>query len=463
MTTYYPIAYTVPQYMDENGDPYSGAVLKAYRAGTTTNIVFSTDSAGSTTATSIALNSSGYPAISSNILIPFIAEAFKLMLYPTQAAADANTGAIWSVDNVPILANANAIRYLEYAADTGSADAYVIAPNPGITAYAAGQVVTLNPTNNNTGASTLTVNSLAGKSIKLTDGTDPYKNAMITTGIYTLIYDGTNFVLTNPSKQGDMVAEATIASSTTTDLASGLSHVVLISGTTAITSFGSNALTRDPIYYIRFSGILTLTHNATSLILPGGANITTAAGDTAVVKYEGSGNWRVLEYTRANGKAIVSAANVEDMPAGSVLQIVDGTYSTNEDLATTIPLDDSLPQSGEGNQVISLSITTTTAVSSLYLDFSAMGSIAATAVITAAIFSGNGADASFASCSQGGGVGLPVLVGVKGKFSVSPGTYTFKVRVGANTGTCRLNGSTSGRFFGTSSVARLSITEVKVS
>lgn len=194
MTTYYPIAYIVPQYMDDNGDPYVGAVLKAYRAGTTTNIVFSVDTAGSSTATSIALNADGNPEVSGNVLIPYIAEAFKLALYPSQAAADSNTGAIWTVDNIPILANANAVRYLEYAEDTGSADAYVITPIPAITAYAAGQVVTLIPTNNNTGASTISVSGLPNKDIK-----DAYGNALgagflNTSGMYTLLYNGTYFV-----------------------------------------------------------------------------------------------------------------------------------------------------------------------------------------------------------------------------------------------------------------------------
>ena len=31
------------QYVDGNGDPYSGAVLKAYKSGTTTNISLATD------------------------------------------------------------------------------------------------------------------------------------------------------------------------------------------------------------------------------------------------------------------------------------------------------------------------------------------------------------------------------------------------------------------------------------
>jgi hypothetical protein len=50
---------------------------------------------------------------------------------------------------------------------------------------------------------------------------------------------------------------------------------------------------------LRFSGALTLTYNATSLILPGAANITTAAGDTLEAVSLGSGNWVVTVYQSA--------------------------------------------------------------------------------------------------------------------------------------------------------------------
>ena len=40
-----------------------------------------------------------------------------------------------------------------------------------------------------------------------------------------------------------------------------------------------------------------LTHNATSLILPGSANITTTAGDTAEFLSLGGGNWICLNYS----------------------------------------------------------------------------------------------------------------------------------------------------------------------
>jgi hypothetical protein len=88
-----------------------------------------------------------------------------------------------------------------------------------------------------------------------------------------------------------------IASAATTDIGAveGLMHD--ITGTTSITSFGT---VRAGIWKIlKFEGALTLTHNGTSLILPGAANITTADGDVGVFVSEGSGNWRCLAYMPA--------------------------------------------------------------------------------------------------------------------------------------------------------------------
>ena len=87
---------------------------------------------------------------------------------------------------------------------------------------------------------------------------------------------------------------ADIASASTTDLSAATGGYVVITGTVTITAFGtaSAGIRRK----LRFSGALILTHNATSLILPTGGNITTVAGDTCEVMSEGSGNWRVLWY-----------------------------------------------------------------------------------------------------------------------------------------------------------------------
>lgn len=139
---YLPISKLVPQFVDSNGDPYSGAVLKAYEAGTSTVLSMATDSTGGTTATSMALNSDGYVEVSSNIVIPHVNENFKLSLYPTQTAADANSGAIWTIDNIKYLSTPS-------IADNGNATAMTIDSSEdisyvGTAQYAAGEGVVFN-------------------------------------------------------------------------------------------------------------------------------------------------------------------------------------------------------------------------------------------------------------------------------------------------------------------------------
>jgi hypothetical protein len=100
--------------------------------------------------------------------------------------------------------------------------------------------------------------------------------------------------------------EVDIASAATTNIGAANSLNVRITGTTPITSLGTAAA--GIRRYLRFAAALTLTHNATSLILPGGANITTAAGDTAIVISLGSGNWVLANYMPASGYARAGAA-----------------------------------------------------------------------------------------------------------------------------------------------------------
>ncbi len=61
--------------------------------------------------------------------------------------------------------------------------------------------------------------------------------------------------------------------------------------------------------WVKFSGALILTHNSSTLILPGGTNITTAAGDTALFRSEGSDAVRCIAYQRASGAALASSGS----------------------------------------------------------------------------------------------------------------------------------------------------------
>jgi len=72
--------------------------------------------------------------------------------------------------------------------------------------------------------------------------------------------------------------ETDVASAATTDIGVQNSNFLRITGTTTITSFGTNY--RGP-RFLRFAGAVILT-NSSTLILPGGADFTTSAGNVLV-------------------------------------------------------------------------------------------------------------------------------------------------------------------------------------
>ena len=86
-----------------------------------------------------------------------------------------------------------------------------------------------------------------------------------------------------------------------------------ITGTTTITAFSTEnaGITK----MVQFDGACQLTHNSSSFNLPTGANITTAAGDRALFRSEGSGNWRCMWFQKATGAALKIADNSIDSDA----------------------------------------------------------------------------------------------------------------------------------------------------
>ena len=353
------------------------------------------------------------------------------------------------------------LKYANYAADTGAANAYAVAPVPALSGYTAGQVVILKPANAVTGASTLNVGALGAKAVKTQDGSDLSANAMVAGGVFVLVYDGTNFILTNPATTGNfLLAKGTaVASASTTDIGAANSDYVEVSGTTTITALGTS--TGRNHVWVKFQSALTLTHNATSLILPTGANITTAAGDVAEFVRVTGGNWQCLGYHPASGKPIAAIAR-GDLPAGAVIQSVSATYASNADLSTTIPNDDTIPQNTEGTEVVTVSITPTSASSTIEIEFRGMGAASGSANLVAALFKDSGANALAASTGIAGSVNLPGPIGIIYQESAgSTSARTYKIRVGANTGTCRLNGTTTGRLYGGTSAATLVVREIK--
>lgn len=86
-----------------------------------------------------------------------------------------------------------------------------------------------------------------------------------------------------------------VASAATINLNAATGNIVDVTGTTGITAI---TLSEGRMRLVRFTGILTISNGA-SLVLPGAADITTAAGDAALFVGYASGVVRCFFYTRA--------------------------------------------------------------------------------------------------------------------------------------------------------------------
>jgi hypothetical protein len=154
----------------------------------------------------------------------------------------------------------------------------------------------------NTGAVTLAVGSLSAKSVVDAAGNALVSGHIASGQLIEVVYGSTSDHYRIVSNFATPLAFVDLASATTTDLGTVRTENVRITGTTTITGLGTSPA--GTTKYLRFAAALTLTHNGTSLILPGAANISTAADDTCRAVSLGSGNWFVSDYQRSSYVAV---------------------------------------------------------------------------------------------------------------------------------------------------------------
>jgi hypothetical protein len=222
----------------------------------------------------------------------------------------------------------------------------------------------------------------------------------------------------------------------TTDLGSFPEGLVVLSGNTTISSFGTTAST-GLRKKVRVTGTPTLAHSVGAITVQGGANLTLAAGDMFEVVCEGSGQYRVYNVSKANGQAVsgfsisglsaetsvrsadfipiysgsaaanrkVSATNffsaVNDLTEnttpsqtldfiltysgsagaarkvtaaniGRLVQVVSTQTGAVATGTTVIPGDDTIPQNTEGTEFMTLSITPKSSTNKLRIDVTAL-------------------------------------------------------------------------------------------
>lgn len=246
-----------------------------------------------------------------------------------------------------------ALRLCSFAEDTGTANACAVAPLPAPPQHQNGQMVILQPAHDVTGAATLALGDLDIRAIRREDGTDLIAGDMRAGRIYVLVYDGTHFILTNP--------------------------------------------TRD-----------------------------------------------------------------NTMPAGAVVGRAQAVHTGFANLSAAVPFDNTVPQPGEGTEILNASLTPKSATNRVRVRFSGFAAPLGIFPVTAFLCI-NGSPAVQAAGGYAAAVGQPVSLHFE--YEHIPGDTTpqiYTVRVGpGGLGAIRMNGSSAGRLFGGAAAATLTIEEIK--
>lgn len=283
----------IPQFEDSSGNPYTSARLFFYAAGSSTKQNTYSDSTGLTANSNpITLNSSGYPAVSGSIVQIWgtVGQTYKIGL-AAPGVDDPPASFIWTADNVSPINDT-----------TVSVDEWVTGPTP---TYVSATSFTL------VGDQTSAFSE--GRRLKITDSGGT-KYCTITGSVFaaatTVTVAGDALATptsavsyslvsaTNPSISSEMIYRkgTAVVSAATCDIWNTQGDIIHITGSTGpITSFGTAPYTGARKEII-FDSTPTITHNATSLQIPGGVSITAAAGDRAVVRADTTANMIITSY-----------------------------------------------------------------------------------------------------------------------------------------------------------------------
>jgi hypothetical protein len=138
---------------------------------------------------------------------------------------------------------ADYVRQPGYGVTAGGANTYTLTPNPAIVAYAAGMCFAIKIHAANTGVATLNVNAKGAKAIQDSKGYAMTAGKLRLNGVYTLRYDGTNFILQGEGGEYGTAGAAQTLTGYTVGTDSGvvagtLTEIPLTAGETLIAQTG---------------------------------------------------------------------------------------------------------------------------------------------------------------------------------------------------------------------------------
>jgi hypothetical protein len=152
-------------------------------------------------------------------------------------------------------------------------------------------------------------------------------------------------------------------------------------------------------------------------------------------------------------------------PVGAVVGHGYGENALNAALTGNIPTDDTIPQVGEGDQIVTATITPKSLTNKIRARFNCFaGPSGDGIIIVSALFSSLSADAIDVVAIAAGGGGADVYQNHSLEVEHVPGSVaalTYQVRMGCSSGSYRINGSFAARKFGGAARATLILEEIQ--
>ena len=163
--------------------------------------------------------------------------------------------------------------------------------------------------------------------------------------------DGTHANLTadNITISGELIQKvgSDVASASDLDITPA-GNFFDVTGTTTIATMKSKGVGTQVT--LQFDGACQLTHDATNFDLPGGANITTAAGDQFTFYEYATADWRCIGYALASGRAIIFDHKMKVSSDDTTANYLVSKLTGGDGITAT-------ETSGGGNETLDIKIT----------------------------------------------------------------------------------------------------------
>lgn len=170
--------------------------------------------------------------------------------------------------------------HVPYAVASGSANTYSVTLS-GITSYQEGLAVAVKINVDNTGASTLNINGLGAKAIKKPNGLDVSAGNLKAGSIYTMRYNGANFILQGSDAAGNATPGDVLSGKTFSNDSGEQIGTMPNRGAVVITPGTANQAI--PAGYHNGAGYVVGDPDLVTGNIKAGANIFGVAGKTSVV------------------------------------------------------------------------------------------------------------------------------------------------------------------------------------